>query len=289
MSESQILIVDDEAAIRFALEETLTRDGYQVMTAADGETASQLAQEQAFDLALVDLRLPGMNGLELMAGLRQQTPDLVIIVLTAHASLETAVEALRQGAHDYLFKPCKTVELRESIKRGLRKRQQLNQQRLLLRQLEQHLSQSLADIRAATEPDAVTAAEVANPTTPPKSLTDQLALAPDPETDRFIQRGDFIVDFVRHVITLDNHLLELSPTEFNLLAYLISETPRVISPQELVREVQGYESEQWEASEMVRYHIYRLRQKIKTALAEADPASVSSIRTVRGVGYTVSL
>jgi DNA-binding response OmpR family regulator len=67
------------------------------------------------------------------------------------------------------------------------------------------------------------------------------------------------------------------------LAYLIGESPRVISPQELVREIQGYESEPWEARDMVRYHVYRIRQKIKAA---APGESV--IRTVRGVGYTVS-
>jgi DNA-binding response OmpR family regulator len=91
-----------------------------------------------------------------------------------------------------------------------------------------------------------------------------------------------IVDFMRHVMTLDGHLLELSPTEFDLLAYLASEAPRVISPQELVREVQGYESEAWEARDTVRYHVYRIRRKAKAATGRTD-----IIRTVRGVGYTM--
>ncbi|MBU0702680.1 MAG: helix-turn-helix domain-containing protein, partial [Chloroflexi bacterium] len=72
------------------------------------------------------------------------------------------------------------------------------------------------------------------------------------------------------------------PTEFDLLAYLVSEAPRVVSPQELVREVQGYESEPWEARDTVRYHIYRIRQKMKVGTE-----SKSVIRTVRGVGYTI--
>ena len=90
------------------------------------------------------------------------------------------------------------------------------------------------------------------------------------------------MDFMRHVITLDGHLLELSPTEFDLLAHLVSEAPRVVSPQELVREAQGYESEPWEARDLVRYHIYRVRRKIKATTGRADV-----IHTVRGVGYTV--
>jgi DNA-binding response OmpR family regulator len=90
------------------------------------------------------------------------------------------------------------------------------------------------------------------------------------------------VDLARHLITLDGQLLELSPTEFDLLAYLVSQVPRVVPPQELVREVQGYQSEPWEASETVRYHVYRLRYKMKEATGRAD-----IIRTVRGVGYSI--
>ena len=176
-----------------------------------------------------------------------------------------------------MFKPCKTIELRESIRKGLQKRQQTLQQRNVLRQLEQHLSSSLADIRAATSDEK----PETSPTTPP--------ILPEDETGRFIQQGGFIVDAIRHVITLDNQLLELSPTEFNLLAYLVSEAPRVVSPQELVREVQGYESEQWEASEIVRHHIYRLRQKIKAVTQNAASPSGQTIRTVRGVGYTITM
>ena len=282
--KTRILIVDDEESIRFSLAETLTRDGHQVTAVESGEAALELVATETFDLALIDLNLPGIKGIEVLAVLRKQLPDIIIIVLTAHASLETAVEALRQGAHDYLFKPCKTVELRESIRRGLLSRQQQLRQRDLLRQLEQHLANSLENIRATivehpSPPPAMPVSE--RPTevqpTPDEPTKERLA-----EEGRFLQRGGLVVDFLRHVITLDEHLLELSPTEFNLLAYLISEMPRVVPPQELVREVQGYESEQWEASEVVRYHIYRLRLKIKVATNRTDV-----IHTVRGVGYTV--
>ncbi|MEM7033687.1 MAG: response regulator transcription factor [Chloroflexota bacterium] len=277
MTEAKILIVDDEAGIRFSLEEVLVRTGYQVTTAENGEQAILLNQATPFDLALVDLKLPGIGGLEVLSQLKQQTPDIVIVVLTAHASLDTAVEALRLGAHDYLFKPCKTVELRESIRLGLQKRRQAIQQRAVLQQLEQHLSSSLADIRAAT------ADENSLETIVPSSES----MMPSDESGRFIQQGGFIVDPVRHVITLDTQLLELSPTEFNLLAYLISEAPRVISATELVREVQGYESEQREASEIVRHHVYRLRQKIQSASEKVASPSGQTIVTVRGIGYTV--
>jgi two-component system KDP operon response regulator KdpE len=268
-SIARILVVDDEASIRFFLEEALARDGHKVVAVESGEAALELIASQEFDLALIDLKLKGVGGMEVLASLRRQSPDMSVIVLTGHGSMETAVEALRQGAHDYLFKPCKTVQLRESVRTGLLKRQRELQQRKLLSQLEQSLTSSLEEIRATVvEPSALPGPFITEPAVE--------------EEARFLQRQGLIVDFMRHVITLDGHLLELSPTEFDLMAYLVSETPRVISPQELVREVQGYESEPWEARDMVRYHVYRIRQKVKAATGRTNV-----IRTVRGVGYTV--
>ncbi len=272
-AKAKILVVDDEVSIRFSLEEVLLRDGYDVVTAESGETAVEKLQKQAFDLALIDLNLPGISGMQVLSEIRNQWPETVVILLTAHASLETAVGALREGAHDYLFKPCKTVELRESIKRGLLNRQKELRQRGLLRQLEQHLSSSLQDLRATMDEDEDIAGGVSETEAQEKA---------EEQDNRFLQLGPIMVDFLRHVIMVDDALLELSPTEFNLLAYLVSEAPRVIPPQELVREVQGYESEQWEASETVRYHVYRIRQKIK-----AVKKNQNIIRTVRGVGYTI--
>ncbi|MCB0155061.1 MAG: response regulator transcription factor [Anaerolineae bacterium] len=272
----KILVVDDEASIRFAMEEALSHDGHQVVVAESGETALQKIDQHSFDLALIDLRLPGLGGMGVLAELRKRSPETVVIVLTAHASVETAVEALRHGAHDYLFKPCKTAELRESIQRGLQIRQKEKQQRNILHQLEQHLASSLQNLRATIVQDPP-------PAQPEPNETGEAEAAPT--DDRFLRYGSLTVDFVRHIIALDESFLELSPTEFNLLTYLINEAPRVIPPQELVRKVQGYESEQWEASETVRYHIYRIRQKIKAVSKTADP---NLIRTVRGVGYTIS-
>jgi DNA-binding response OmpR family regulator len=281
MSNVKILVVDDELSIRLFLEETLTNDGHQVVAVESGERALELIDHQTFDLALLDLMLGGISGMEVLSALRQQSPDTVVIILTAHGSLETAVEALRQGAHDYLFKPCKTVQLRESIRQGLLKRQRELRQRGLLRQLEERLTRELEDIRATIDPDRTEKITTPGPAVPVSPLPTD----PEPaliET-RFLQQGDLIVDMSQHVITLDGHLLELSPTEFDVLAYLVSEAPRVISPQELVREVQGYTSEAWEARDTVRQHIYHIRQKLQKATGRTD-----IVRTVRGIGYTVS-
>jgi DNA-binding response OmpR family regulator len=268
MISANILIVDDDKAVRFALEEMVERDGHNVVAVESGEEALARSDVETFDLALIDLKLKGMDGLEVLRELRQRSPDMVLIVLTAHASLETAVEALRHGAHNYLFKPCKTVDLRESIRAGLIERQDRVQRREVLRQLERSLASNLENIRST----GISLSDI----TPAEN--NQVR---EPH-GRFLQRGGLIVDSTRHVITLDGELLELSPTEFDLLAYLVSEHPRVVSAEELVREVQGYESKPWEASNIVRSHIYRIRQKIEEATGRTD-----IVVTVRGVGYTI--
>lgn len=275
---ANILVVDDEASIRFFIEEMLSRDGHHVKSVGSGKEAlDQIAREEIeFDLALIDLKMEEIGGMEVLKAIRERSPNTAVIVLTAHASLETAVEALRHGAHDYLFKPCKTVQLRESVRAGLLKRQRELRRQSLLNQLEQNLATSLKEIRA-------TASDAPDPL--PETLSELENAEPEEsaiEEERFLQRGKLIVDFMRHIITFDGHLLELSPTEFDLMAYLISEAPRVISPQDLVREVQGYDAEPWEASDMVRYHIYRIRQKIEKFTGDEDV-----IRTVRGVGYAI--
>ncbi len=279
-TDAKILIVDDEESIRFFLRELLERDGYAIVTADSGEVALRHIEQEEFDLALVDLKMRGISGTDVLRVLHTQAPDTVVIMLTGHGSLESAVEALRQGAHDYLFKPCKTIELRESIRVGLLNRRQKQKQRELLWQLEQHLSTTLDGVRATIQQVGVSP-----PVTAPRGAAQTAApLDSQPvEQKRFLQYGSLIVDLTRHVITMEARLLELSPTEFDVLAYLISEAPRVISPQELLREAQGYAAEVWEARDIVRYHIYRIRQKVKDATGRAD-----IIRTVRGVGYTVS-
>lgn len=248
-----VLVVDDEVGIRYFLERFLLREGWNVATADSGEAALAELAHTEFDVVLLDLKMKGVGGLDVLEVLRQQWPATSVIILTAHASLESAVEALRRGAHDYLFKPCRTVDLRESIRTGLIKRQQQLQ---------------LLDLQGAIEPPM--------PPLPVAAIADR-----ENESDRFVQRGGLIVDKIRHFITLDGTLLELSPTEFDILAYLICEAPRVVSAQELIREVQGYDSKPAEASEIMRSHMYHIR--LKTRAAAPRPI----VRTLRGIGYTL--
>lgn len=272
----RILVVDDDQAILYVLKETLYRDGYQVEVVDCGEQAMKLVDEQPFELALVDLKLKGMNGLELISFIRQKMPEIAIIVFTAHASLESAVEALRLGAVDYLLKPCKTEDLRTSIRRAQLVSRQKQQQKTLIFQMKQLLDQINEENVIGADSDVLGFSYDVD-SNKMKTIT------PPKQNQRFLRRGLFSIDFQRHVITIDGQMVELSPTEYNLLVYLISEAPRVISSAELVREVQGYHSESWGGYDTVRFHIYRIRQKIKMATGHDKV-----ILTIRGIGYSIN-
>ncbi len=105
MTPFHILIVDDEEAIRESLAAWLIKEGYQVDTAASGKHAMEKLRKDFFDLALVDIKMPGMDGIELLSLIRDKYPEILVVIITAYGSIETAVDAMKQGASDYLVKP----------------------------------------------------------------------------------------------------------------------------------------------------------------------------------------
>ena len=111
MVKPEILIVDDEMSVRSVLVQVLERYGYAVTEAADGEQALERLKEKQFALVITDIKMPVMSGLEVLKKTRQSYPDTQVIIITSHASLDTAVEALRFGAYDYLFKPFEDLAL----------------------------------------------------------------------------------------------------------------------------------------------------------------------------------
>ena len=115
----RVLVVDDETTLRHFLGLHLQEHGYLVSEAADGRTALELLERQTFDVALLDLRLTDMNGLEILSRLRQLSPRTSIIIMTAYATLDSAIAALRQGAHEYVTKPLETADLLASVADGI--------------------------------------------------------------------------------------------------------------------------------------------------------------------------
>lgn len=118
----RILIIDDEPYILATLEEILKQDQYAIETAQSGEAGLHKLRQEPFDLVVVDQRMPDMTGLDLLVQIQRLKPTPASILLTGHASLDTAIEALRQGASDYLLKPCHAEELKWSVRQALERK-----------------------------------------------------------------------------------------------------------------------------------------------------------------------
>ncbi len=122
-SKPHILIVDDDKAFRFATVALLNDEGYAVTAAATGEEARRIIDGQSFDLIISDLVMEGMNGIDLLQHITATNPDALIMMVTGFGSVQTAVEAMRLGAYDYLTKPCNNDELVIKVRRALEERQ----------------------------------------------------------------------------------------------------------------------------------------------------------------------
>lgn len=123
MSTSRILIVDDEKNIRLTMSQALKPLGYEVSTAVNGEDALQQLAEWAFDLILLDLKMPGMDGMDVVRSVVELRPDIKIIIVSAHGTVEKAVEAMKLGAVDFIQKPLTPNEIRELVNRVLDREQ----------------------------------------------------------------------------------------------------------------------------------------------------------------------
>ncbi|MFZ5482408.1 MAG: diguanylate cyclase [Myxococcota bacterium] len=123
MPRASVLLVDDDPLVRDSVARILDWEGYEVACAADGAAAVALARGRRFDVAITDLVMPGMTGMETLAALKGLDGDLVVIVVTGHATLETAIGCLRQGAWDYLQKPYHPEELKVLLERALEHRE----------------------------------------------------------------------------------------------------------------------------------------------------------------------
>ncbi len=119
MSE-RILVVDDEATIRMSLVEALHAEGYEVDDAETGEEALARCHGEAYDLVVTDLKLPGISGLEMLQALRNQGNNLPVILMTAYGDVDSAVNAMRLGAYDYINKPFKLADIRKQVRGALR-------------------------------------------------------------------------------------------------------------------------------------------------------------------------
>src|SRR5881628_3011085 len=134
---ARILVVDDEPSVADVFLEFLGEQGHEVAVAPSGEVAQRMILELHPDIVLTDINLPGMSGLEVMRFAKRHDPETAVIVVTGHASAATAIDALRQGAYDYITKPFDLDEVHQIVERGLANRRLRSINRRLVEELRQ--------------------------------------------------------------------------------------------------------------------------------------------------------
>ena len=253
----KILIVDDEASLRLFLSEELAEEGYEVHVAANGHEALTLLKRQPIDLAIIDLQMPGINGLELMAAIENMIDPPELIMLTAHASLETSIEAMRLGTSDFLLKPYDVDELLGAIERVMKQRRLKLQQRLAARLLAESFG--------------------VNPT-PEQSPKE--AAQPGLATPTRLEERALVVDLESMSVTKNGRPLSLSPTEFRLLTVFMKQPNQPLTFQELADLTHGQTVDAYQARDLLKSPLGRLRRKLGQA-----PDGQEYIVNVHGVGY----
>lgn len=239
--KSNIVVVDDEAVARQSLTDILRLEGYNVTALPNGQAAVEHIRTHPVDLMIVDLRMPGMSGLEAVQVVNQVSPETEVILLTAYGSTDTAIQALRLRIHDYLLKPAAPTQILQSVKKGLARR-----------------STKLRVKSSGT-----------------MDVTDA-----DDLMQEFMLKDGTVVDLSRRQIQYKNKTEHLTPAEGRLLNILMKNEGKVFSHRELVLLVQGYDTSQREAPEILRPLVSRLRQKL-----EKFPSLAERVSSVRGTGY----
>lgn len=218
---TKILLVDDDAELSTMLEQILTREGYQLTLAADGEIGLQRALSGSFDLVLLDVMLPGIDGFQLLQRLRQQARSTPVLMLTARGDDDDRVAGLELGADDYLPKPFYPKELVARVKALLRR----------------------------------------SPNT---------SVKPEPT-----EHAGFHINPLQNEARVDDVVLELTPTEFDILRVLVQGAGQVVSKDQMSVAALGRQLAPFDRS--LDVHISNIRKKI--------PNYPERIQTVRGRGY----
>ena len=237
--KSNILVVDDEPVARQSMTDILRLEGFSVSSVPNGQAAIEYVRTHPVELMIVDLRMPGMDGLEVVQVVNQISPETEVVLLTAFATTESAIQALRLRIHDYLLKPASPAQVIASVKKGLSRR----------------------DARL-------------------KARGGNASMEVDEGNAEFTLKDGTYIDLSRRLIRKKDNVTHLTPAEGRLLRVLIENPGRVYSHRELVLLVQGYDTSQREAPEILRPLVSRLRHKL-----ESFPSLSDRIVSVRGTGY----
>lgn len=254
---ARILIVEDEEKIARFVTLELEHEGYQVEHAADGRTAVDLALERDYDLILLDVLLPQLNGMEVLRRVRKHK-DVPVIMVTARDAVMDKVAGLDAGADDYLTKPFAIEELFARIRVALKRSEAV---------------QAASGV-GGVEAGMAGGADVGAVAMPPVSGSTQASASPSPAA---LTVGSVVLDPDRREVTVGGSPIVLTAREFDVLALLMAHAETVLTRERIAHEALGYEYVG--DTNNVDVHIAHLRAKIE------DAGSARIIQTVRGVGY----
>lgn len=253
---AQILIVEDEEKIARFVTLELEHEGYQVEHAADGRTAVDLALERDYDLILLDVLLPQLNGMEVLRRVRKHK-DVPVIMVTARDAVMDKVAGLDAGADDYLTKPFAIEELFARIRVALKRAEAVR------------AASGFGGAGAGAGMAGGDAAAVS-----PVSKSTKASVAPSPAA---LTVGSVVLDPDRREVTVGGSPIALTAREFDVLALLMAHAETVLTRERIAHEALGYEYVG--DTNNVDVHIAHLRAKVE------DAGSARIIQTVRGVGY----
>ncbi len=261
-SSHSILIIDDEPNLRRSLGLILQRAGYAVTTASNAAEALHVLKAGAYDLTFLDIKLPDQNGIQLLPQIKILYPEMPILILTAHATLDTAIGAVRLGARDYLLKPIDPENILTRVD-NLLKEAKPKRRREITSQLQDLLAELQSiDGKEARPVDADTSIPTTDPT-------------------RYLKCGPLVLDRHTHSVTYETCNTSLPPSAFDYLVTLARHSPHPVTYEKLVLESQGYQHiSRAEAREIARWQMHEIRK-----LLEPDPRQPRLIITVRDVGY----
>jgi DNA-binding response OmpR family regulator len=259
-----VLLIDDEPGLRLTFTGILQDAGYAVTTAASGPEALDHLARCEFTLVYLDLRMPGMDGLAVLKEIHSRHPQLPVILVTAHATLQSALEALRLGATDYLLKPVRADTLLARTRAVLAERAVQRRRREIRAQMEA-LQSELRTLegqasRQSPAGDGETSRSASN--------------------GRYLRCGALVIDLHSRRVMLGERTFTLAPTTFDYLVALARHAPELVSYETLVAEAQGYPVDTRQAQELARWHIHKLREAL-----EPDPRHPQYVLTVWGTGY----
>jgi len=207
-----------------------------------------------------------MSGIDLLVEVHKQFPHMPVLILTAHAALESAIQAVRLGARDYLIKPVEPVLILARVAEILAEREQPARKKEIVGEIQS----LLAELQKMEGGDM----------TP----TSTLAALPSTNPARFLKKGNFELDLHARHAALNGQYIQVTGIYFDYLCTLLRHAPKAIPYKTLVKESQGYEVDSAEARDLARWRIHELRK-----LIEADPQQPRYILTIRGTGYRLAI